>query len=471
MKNITVCGFDIREFSVYCADKISCDNKVIKSKVCAEKLSELLSLTISEEMGDGKYIVVSASSTDVNSYSVKISEMKIEISGSFLSVDRAFEGFLKLIEEKSVLCEGDSFGGSLELGVPYNKDDLYRLFETASESDKMIISGTHAYQVGKEQGKIGSTLLQTKEKCGEFPAIIEIDLGLHSVYFDFHYKGDTISPYDLSVYVSECLEHASKGGIISVCIHMSNPLNNAKDKVWYRGKLGSDELAREMLTEGTELHGALRKTLESTFMLLKALKQNGIPFMFRPLHEMNGGWFWWCVNQGGDIKLQRETMADFWKFFYKVVSDELEIKDVLWVYSPNYNTGSCADVLYAYPGDEYVDIVGCDWYTCGNYEVNNNNSYSGVMSTGKISALTEVGPASGGPLAIKNEEGKIIGYNWTCLDLLSSMKRMLSDGFKISYFLTWTGKGSIAGLGDGDVLMKDDLILTRDDIMKKFWKK
>ncbi|MBR6603252.1 MAG: hypothetical protein IKK94_04475, partial [Clostridia bacterium] len=264
----------------------------------------------------------------------------------------------------------------------------------------------------------------------------------------------------------ECAEHVSNGGIVSVCIHMANPLNNAEDKVWYRGHLDSEAMAKDMLTDGTEMNKALRKTLESTFMLIKALDDNGIPFMFRPLHEMNGGWFWWCVGQGG-FNLSEETMADFWKFFYKVVTEEMGIEDAIWVYAPNYNSGSIADVLYAYPGDEYVDIVGCDWYTNGNYEINNKDSYTKVMSTGKPAALTEVGPVSGGGLAATDAEGNTY-YLWTNEDLLASIKRMAKDGMKVSYFLTWTNKLSIAELGMADVLMYDDIVVSREDLMERW---
>lgn len=473
---LTVSGVDIGEFSIYSYDKKSADYKVIKSAACAEKLSSLLGLPIAEEMGDGHYIVLRASELDPNGYSVRIEKGNIYISGSFVSFDKAYEVFLSDVlgykegdEDKILaLTEKNSVSGSMGFTVPYTKKELYDLFLEASEDEKAVISGNHAYQVGTEKGRIGSTAQKIFEESGCYPAIIEIDVGRNSVYFEHYSKGETICEYDLSAYISECAEHVSKGGIISICIHMSNPLRNAPDKVWYRGKLGSNDVAVEMLTEGTELNAALRKTLESTFMVIKALSDNGIPFMFRPLHEMNGGWFWWCVNQGGEKKLTEETMHNFWKFFHKVITEEMGVSGALWVYSPNYNPGWCADVLYAYPGDEYVDIVGCDWYTGGNYEVNNAESYSRVMSTGKPSALTEVGPAEGGVLALRNEEGKLIGYNWTCEDLLASIKRMISDGFKVAYFLTWTGRGSIAGLTKSDKLMNDEIILTRDSLMSRW---
>ncbi|MBR3967307.1 MAG: hypothetical protein IKJ91_09570 [Clostridia bacterium] len=481
---LTIDGVDISEFSVYCTDKVTVDHSNIKTHKMAEELSLLMKeklvgidIPVAEEMGDGHYIVLTASNIDPDGYSVKIENGNVYIDGSFTTVNNAYDAFLTEIlgytEDRA--HSGDTLSidaknnieGSLNYTVPYTKQDLLDLFAEAYENDEMVISGTHAYKGFKGKSWVASTVDAVYEASGgQSPAIIEVDIGRHSVYYDFYSKGDTISPYDLSANVAECAEHVSNGGIVSVCIHMANPLNNAEDKVWYRGHLDSEAMAKDMLTDGTEMNKALRKTLESTFMLIKALDDNGIPFMFRPLHEMNGGWFWWCVGQGG-FNLSQETMADFWKFFYKVVTEEMGIEDAIWVYAPNYNSGSIADVLYAYPGDEYVDIVGCDWYTNGNYEINNKDSYTKVMSTGKPAALTEVGPVSGGGLAATDAEGNTY-YLWTNEDLLASIKRMAKDGMKVSYFLTWTNKLSIAELGMADVLMYDDIVVSREDLMERW---
>ena len=90
------------------------------------------------------------------------------------------------------------------------------------------------------------------------------------------------------------------------------------------------------------------------------------------------------------------------------------------------------------------------------------------MSTGKPAALTEVGP--GDSLKIKDENETLIGYNYTCDDLLKDMKRMQKDGYNLTYFLTWTGLGSVAGLEGGRDLMNDDFVMTLDDVAE-YWKK
>lgn len=481
---LSVEGVDIREFMIYAKDTESVDYTVIKTEQCAEELSAMFKdvllgeeIKVAKEMGTGHYIVLCANSLDVDGYSVKVENGNIYIDGSFTTIEEALDAFVTEMlgykeSEASLsrtldLSGANNVSGSLDYTVPYTKDDLIKLFNEAYDSKSMVLSGTQAYKASNHNGWIGSTSDEIYAASGQRPAIIEIDVGRHSVYYDYYRKGDTITPYDLSSFVAESAEHVSNGGIVGVCIHMANPLMNASDSVWYRGHLGSEEVVLDMLTDGTEMNKALRKTLESTFMVLEEFKKNDIPFIFRPLHEMNGGWFWWCVDQGSGTMLSQQTMQDFWKFFYKVVTDEMGIDNAVWVYAPNYDTGGVSDVLYAYPGDEYVDIVGCDWYTNGNYEVNNKDSYTKVMSTGKPAALTEVGPASGGALSAIDEDGNTY-YTWTCEDLLGAIKDMIRDDYKLCYFLTWTYDMSIARLGNANILMNDEVIMTRADVMS-YW--
>ena len=479
---LTINGTDISEYKIaYYGSEVNSDETYLKSKNVAnmirdEIFDKILGANLKVVKFDSlyendKYILVSAGSTNVNEWTVDTDtdSGNVTISGSYASVEAAANTFLDRFlraKEGSTEIAVTSEKGTLGYTVPYTKADMLRLFDEVYNTPDKVLSGCHSYGYLGNGSNIKETNEIMLEATGKKTAILELDMGKYSSYNPYHNGVDTLDDETLSKNVSDALEYANDGGIVAVCIHMPNPLQNASDNVFYRGKLGDDDAAREMLTDGTELNAGLRKTLEPTIRLLKSLKENGIPFMFRPLHEMNGNWFWWCVNQGG-ATLSKQTMVDFWQFFYKLVTEELGIDNAVWVYSPNYNSGSLSDVLYAYPGDEYVDIVGCDWYTSGSYEINSDDSYVKVMSTGKPAALTEVGP--GGSLEIKDENEKLIGYNYTCDDLLKDMKRMQKDGYNLTYFMTWTGLGSIAGLEGGRDLMNDDFVMTLDDVAA-YWK-
>ena len=485
-KKLTVCGTDIEKFSIYVDGDSSVNSKVpIKTVTYAEKLSVLfeekyigVSLPIADKMDGGNYIVLSGHSTDANAYSVRIADGNIYIEGNFLSVTKAFEYFTEKMlgdgEGRELsLTEKDSFEGSMGYTVPYSAEQLKDLFKLSHERGDMIISGTHTWGSWGNGSQVGDTWGYSIEKCGHCAAILELDLGRFSVYCPPHAGVDTLSDFDLSMMVAESAKFIDAGGIISICIHMSNPLMNAADNVFYRGRLGSNEMADELLTKGTELNKKLYETLDPTIRLLKALKQNGLPFMFRPLHEINGDWFWWCINQKEDVYLSREIMVRFWKFFYTLVTEELSIDNAVWIYSPSANDKDASykpSNLYAYPGDEYVDVVGCDWYTGGNYEIEMNSTYENLASTDKPIALTEFGPGDYSKYAVRNEEGKLVSFNFTGYDFLEILENLRSRGKKICYFLTWTYNRSTGTMPDSKALLESDIVMSLEDV-SEYWKK
>ncbi len=127
---------------------------------------------------------------------------------------------------------------------------------------------------------------------------------------------------------------------------------------------------------------------------IPVFRELGFPLVFRPLHEMNGDWFWWgsaCCTPEEYIRL------------YRLVVTHLRaqgVRNLLFAWSPD----KIFDLRY-YPGDEYVDIVGLDAYEPGvveSYpatafaeEVKKLASYAAAH--GKVAALTETGCRTGYP--------------------------------------------------------------------------
>ena len=56
-----------------------------------------------------------------------------------------------------------------------------------------------------------------------------------------------------------------------------------------------------------------------------------------------------------------------WIYVYEYFEEECGLTNLLWEYSPS--TSTHMDVMYLYPGDEYCDMVGIDWYTNGTFEI------------------------------------------------------------------------------------------------------
>ena len=154
------------------------------------------------------------------------------------------------------------------------------------------------------------------------------------------------------------------------------------------------------------------------------LKREGldkIPMVFRPFHEHTGSWFWWgknswdCKKHLGE-KAQVSGPEAYKKVFREVV-DYLKQKRGLTNLAIAYSTdklcqstgGNCqsqaaaeAEYLEAYPGDDYVDILGIDlyWADKGIDQMQSQTdkfiSYMKAVSKlakekSKIAALTETG--------------------------------------------------------------------------------
>ena len=75
-----------------------------------------------------------------------------------------------------------------------------------------------------------------------------------------------------------------------------------------------------------------------------------IPIVFRPWHEMNGGWFWWGTQA---------TSAANYRAFYSLTVEYVKARttSVLFGWSPN----TPFDFTF-YPGDTFVDVLGVDHY-------------------------------------------------------------------------------------------------------------
>ena len=120
--------------------------------------------------------------------------------------------------------------------------------------------------------------------------------------------------------------------------------------------------------------------------------------------------------------------------------------------------------MYCYPGDEYCDIVGGDWYIGRDttvedeiaYNYNIGVAYSQLMQVGKPVALTEFGPSSSTLRAPANEKQE--DY-FSCRDQLDILNRMKDDGYKLTYVLNWSGWISIQNLGYMDEIMQHESAL------------
>ena len=168
-----------------------------------------------------------------------------------------------------------------------------------------------------------------KKTSGRLPAIRGLD------YINEDFDGVT----------QRAIEWWKQGGIVSICWHWGTP----PDGVGYESSKGFADL-KEMFVTGSIVNKGMLAQMDRVAEELKKLQDAGVPVLWRPYHEFDGGWFWW--SRGGP-----ETFKKLWTLMYDRFTNLHGLNNLIWVlgYSSDIKDGW-------YPGDAYVDIAGADHY-------------------------------------------------------------------------------------------------------------
>ncbi len=138
-----------------------------------------------------------------------------------------------------------------------------------------------------------------------------------------------------------------------------------------------------ILTPGTSEHTEWMARLDNIAGYLKQARDAGVPIIWRPFHEMNGGWFWFG---------KQARFAELWTQMYQRFTVHHGLNNLLWCYSPNAPTGITWSISQSYPGHQYVDILALDLYEDrGN--TYNTTQYNNLLALaeGRPIGLGEVG--------------------------------------------------------------------------------
>lgn len=194
---------------------------------------------------------------------------------------------------------------------------------------------------------------------GKHPAIVSSDLsGFQNERWSATYRRTIQNAVDHSKdWWSE------KGGIVSFAWHWANPLSDAGTFQATRPKFIAIDVGK-VVTPGTKEHEAAMDDLAKHADYLEQLAKARVPVLWRPLHEIEGGWFWWSDTE------TPENTAALWRMVFDYLVKERELHNLIWVYSSALKAGSHGKDVEAidyrkrfYPGPEFVDIAGIDIYT------------------------------------------------------------------------------------------------------------
>ncbi|MCS7253824.1 MAG: glycosyl hydrolase [Armatimonadota bacterium] len=153
----------------------------------------------------------------------------------------------------------------------------------------------------------------------------------------------------------EVVQHAIRYGYI-LTIHWHWFFDG--DSAWKRERKKPVDVGR-VVTPGTSEYQQLMKELAEAADKLEVLKNANVPVLWRPLHEIDGGWFWWTDTN------QPENTAELWRIMFNYFTNKRQLNNLIWVYSTGVGDRKKKPVEYRrrfYPGSNYVDIIGIDIY-------------------------------------------------------------------------------------------------------------
>ncbi len=180
------------------------------------------------------------------------------------------------------------------------------------------------------------------------------------------------------------------GGIVAAMWHWNMKANNGTDWSFNCGTEAKQTSfsPSDIFYLTSEGYQKMISDIDQVAEWMKPLAQQHIPILWRPLHEAQGNWseqypnvnrawFWWGADGPA-------AFVQLWKVMYDRMVNHHGLTNLIWVFT----TG---DSKQWYPGDEYVDIVGYDFY---NHDINSMKSLYQMMKSnypGKLLAVTECG--------------------------------------------------------------------------------
>lgn len=220
--------------------------------------------------------------------------------------------------------------------------------------------------------------IDVENMTGKRPAIVA---------FDFIEYSPTRAKYgSKSFELESAVTWHKMGGIVSFLWHWNAPTGiiDEPGKEWWKGFYTDSvdfNLADALADKSSPEYELLLSDMDVIAQKIKVLKINEIPVLFRPLHEAEGGWFWWGASGP-------EAAKELYRIMYDRFVNVHELNNLIWVWNS-------VDPEW-YPGDDVVDIVSYDSYPIAGdhspvtsyydrlFELTGGTKYIAMMENGSI---------------------------------------------------------------------------------------
>jgi len=213
-----------------------------------------------------------------------------------------------------------------------------------------------------------------REVSGSYPAVYGWELGMLELGGPNNVDG---VPFDRIR--QEIIAAYRRGGVITISWHMFNPVTG--------GDFYDITSAVSTILPGGSNHALYRGWLDQFVQFDRSLTVSGVPWnesehlvpvIFRPFHEHNCRTFWWGSRNPAypNENATEDEYRALWRFTVNYLRDTAGLHNLLYAYSPDARCMRSRNsdytfpdldtfqtqYFYAYPGDDYIDVLGLDYY-------------------------------------------------------------------------------------------------------------
>lgn len=251
------------------------------------------------------------------------------------------------------------------LVTPNPTDETVKLYQFLLDNyQKKIISGV------SEMTEVD----WLKTNTGKSPVLVGLD-------FLFCGRGYT-SWYDENIPFNQGRTWYEKNGIVAFQWHWRDP--SRKTEFFYTQSAQPVDYTSfdisKVFDETSAEYKAMISDIDYISGQLKRFQDARVPIIWRPLHEAAGGWFWWGAKGAAPCK-------KLWQIMFDRMVNVNGLHNLIWVWTHQPNDEAW------YPGDEYVDIVGCDIYKDGDHtsQILQFNETNNLVGGKKMVTISESG--------------------------------------------------------------------------------
>lgn len=147
------------------------------------------------------------------------------------------------------------------------------------------------------------------------------------------------------------------GAVVNLMWHASPP-NQGLHCEWKGGILSrlSDTEWSDLITEGGKLNRVWKERMDGIVPYLRYLAERKVEVLWRPLHEMNQGDFWWGGRPGP------KGTARLYQITHDYLAGVKGLDNLVWTWDVQDLRFDWEDY---HPGDRYFDVMALDMYSMG----------------------------------------------------------------------------------------------------------